>query len=120
MPTKCTGGALALPSLHVGERLAEVGGVLLRRLKGGRIERQGVQGSESGGPLKLREKEQRGGAEKGLATAPRKSLEELRSVSAPCLPVGGWGFFFPFIHTSPFSLLLLSNKPVGLSMCCEH
>lgn len=60
-----------------------------------------------GGPLKLREKEERGGAERDSIPPPppapplRKSLEESRSVSAPCLPVGGWGFFFPFIHV-PF------------------
>lgn len=73
---------------------------------------------------KLGEREQKKEARNsGLSTAPsEKSLEELRSVSALCLPVGGWGFFF-HSSTSPSSLppsLPPSDKPVALSMRCEH
>lgn len=59
------------------------------------------RGEKGGRDSKRRRKEE---VLKGTRYRPRRqSLEELRSVSAPCLPVGGWGFFFsfPFIH-APF------------------
>lgn len=98
-------------------------GGLVRRLKRGRIESQGVQRSELG--------EGRGGAE----TLKRRRKEEvLKRDSIPpppkkpgrialrqcALPASRrMGIFFLFIR-APFSLRLLSNEPVGLSMCCER
>lgn len=76
-----------------------------------------------GGPLKLREKEERGGAERDSIPPPpseRAWKNRAPSVRPACQSEDG--DFFSHSSTSPFSLLLLllSNKPVGLSMCCEH
>lgn len=80
-----------------------------------------------GGPLKLREKEERGGAERDSIPpppSPPPQKEPGRIALRQCaLPASRrMGIFFSHSSTSPFSLLLLllSNKPVGLSMCCEH
>lgn len=76
-----------------------------------------------GGPLKLREKEERGGAERDSIPPPPQKEPGRIALRQCALPASRrMGIFFSHSSTSPFSLLLLllSNKPVGLSMCCEH
>jgi len=100
MPTKCIEGALALPSWRWwAERRG--GFFICVWEKGGRIESQGVQRSESGGPWNS-ERRRRCWKRDSIPPPSKKTWKNCApSMRAACQSEDG-DYFYPFIHVSFF------------------